>query len=264
MIDTINSQNIFGLLKKGMEKKIKIEVLEKATSTNTLLKEAASEKAEGFVLIAGKQTAGKGRLGRSFYSPDDTGLYMSLLLKPSVKPEDAVLITAAAAVSVCEALEKAGVKNPQIKWVNDVFLNGKKVCGILTEGSFNSQNCTLDYVVLGIGINIYEPEGGFPEDIRDIAGAVFNEKKENLRNRIAGDFLNSFMSYYENITEKKYLSEYVRRNFVVGKNINIIKNGEVTPAKAIAVDKNCGLSVEYENGKKEVLNSGEISVRIKE
>ncbi len=264
MIDTINSQNILGLLKKGLEKKIKIEVLKKATSTNTLLKEAASEKDEGFVLIAGKQTAGKGRLGRSFYSPDDTGLYMSLLLKPSIKSEEAVLITTAAAVSVCEALEKAGVKNSQIKWVNDVFVDNKKVCGILTEASFNPQKGILDYVVLGVGINIYEPEGGFPEDIKDIAGAVFNEKKENLRNTIAGDFINSFMSYYENIAEKKYYSEYVRRNFVIGKNINVIRNGEATPAKALGIDENCGLSVEYENGKKEVLNSGEISVRIKE
>ncbi len=263
MKDLLSCEGIKSFLSESLRDVIKPEFYPTTESTNTISKNRASQgENEGFFVVASEQTAGRGRLGRSFYSPDDTGLYMSLLLKPDIKPEDAVLITTAAAVSVCEALEITGVRNPQIKWVNDVFVNGKKVCGILTEASFNSRKGSLDYVVLGVGINVYEPEGGFPEDIKDIAGAVFVEKNENLRNRIAAEFLNYFMRYYKKFEDKSHCSEYARRCFVIGENINVIKNGEATPAKALGIDENCGLLVEYKDGEKAVLNSGEISIRV--
>ena len=263
MMDTINSQRISDLLEKDLKNKISIEVLEKATSTNTLLKEAASEKAEGFVLIAGEQTEGRGRLGRSFFSPGDTGLYMSLLLRPSITPEQSVFITTAAAVSVCEALEKVGAEGTAIKWVNDVFLNDKKVCGILTEGSFNPQKGAFDYVVLGVGINVYEPESGFPDELQSIAGAVCESRSENLRNTIAAEFLNSFMGYYNTLEKKEYSTEYEQKCFVIGKDIFIINNGESTPARALGLDENFGLLAELPDGSQVTLNSGEISVRVK-
>lgn len=263
MMDTINSQRISDLLEKDLKNKISIEALEKATSTNTLLKEAASEKEEGFVLVAGEQTQGRGRLGRSFFSPGDTGLYMSLLLKPSITPEQSVLITTAAAVSVCKALEKVGVENTAIKWVNDVFLNDKKVCGILTEASFNPQKGALDYVVLGVGINVYEPDGGFPDELQSIAGAILGSQKENLRNTIAAEFLNSFMVYYNALDKREYSAEYARKCFVIGRDINIISNGVNTPARAVGLDENFGLLAELPDGSRVTLNSGEISVRVK-
>lgn len=263
MKDLLSCDGIRSFLSESLRNEIKPEFYPITESTNTIIKDRASQgEGEGLFVVAGEQTAGKGRLGRSFYSPNDTGIYMSLLLKPSIKPEDAVLITTATAVSVCEALEATGVENPQIKWVNDVYVKGKKVCGILTEGSFNPQKGCLDYVVLGVGIDVYEPEGGFPEDIKDIAGALFNEKREDLRNRVAAEFLNSFMKYYKNIEEKSHCSEYSRRCFVIGKNITVIKNGEKTPAKALGIDENCGLLVEYKDGEKAILNSGEISIRL--
>ena len=166
MIDVINAQKIFELLNEELKNKIKIEVLEKTTSTNTIVKELASENGEGLVVVAGEQTAGRGRMGRAFFSPGDSGVYTSILLKPQIKPEDAVQITTAAAVSVCRSLEKLGIFDSKIKWVNDIYISNKKVCGILTESSFNSQKGMLDFAVLGVGINIYESEEGFPEDIK--------------------------------------------------------------------------------------------------
>lgn len=263
MIDAINSEKIFCFLNEELKKKINIKTFEKVSSTNTLIRQMAQECAEGLVFVAEEQTAGKGRLGRSFFSPGRTGLYISLLLKPKIKPQNAVMITTAAAVAVCEALEKVGADNPQIKWVNDVFVNSKKVCGILTEGNFNPQSGMLDYVILGVGINMYEPECGFPEDIKDIAGAIFVPKKEDLRNIVTAYFLNSFMEYYNNISEKTYLSKYTERCFVLGKNISVHLGNSVRDAKALSLDENCGLCVQFDDGEKTVLGSGEISIRVK-
>lgn len=263
MVDSIKSEKIVQFLDADLKDIIKIEVLEKATSTNTLIRQRANELEEGFVIVAEEQTAGRGRLGRTFFSPDKTGLYISVFLKPRIAPQDAALITTAAAVAVCEALEKAGADNPQIKWVNDIFVNNKKACGILTEASFNAQSGMLDYAILGVGINIYEPEGGFPEDINNIAGAVFTEKNEDLRNRVIAYFLNSFMRYYQNLSEKAYFDKYTEKCFVLGKDINVFCGDSVRCAKALSLDENCGLCVEYDNGEKAVLSSGEISIRVK-
>lgn len=263
MVDIINSQKIIELLNNDLENKIKLLVLEKATSTNTLVKELASENDEGFVIVAGEQTAGRGRMGRSFFSPGDSGVYMSLLLKPEIKPEDAVQITTAAAVSVCKALESLEVYDSKIKWVNDIYICNRKVCGILTESSFNSQSGMLDFAVLGIGINIYESQEGFPDEIKDIAGAVFSERKENMRNRFIAGFLNEFFNIYKKLYSKNHLKEYKEKNFVLGREINIIQGDNVRVGKAIDIDDNCNLVVELPDGTTDKLYYGEISVRIR-
>lgn len=263
MIDKISSQKISDFLNEDLKDKIKIKVLEKTTSTNTIIRQRADESPEGLVVVAEEQSEGRGRLGRSFFSPGGTGLYISLLLRPEIEPSEAVMITTAAAVAVCEAIEKAGADTPQIKWVNDVFVGNKKVCGILTEASFNPESRKLQYAVLGVGINMYEPEGGFPEEIKDIAGAVFFETKENLRNKVTAYFLNSFMAYYYNISQKEFLKNYTERCFVLGKEINVICGDCVRGAKALSLDESLGLNVEYDNGEKAVLSSGEISIRTK-
>lgn len=263
MVDIINTQNILELLDNNLKNKIKLLVLEKATSTNTLVKELASENDEGFVVVAGEQTAGRGRMGRSFFSPGDSGVYMSLLLKPEIKPEDAVQITTAAAVSVCKALESLEVYDSKIKWVNDIYICNRKVCGILTESSFNSQSGMLDFAVLGIGINIYESQEGFPDEIKDIAGAVFSERKENMRNRFIAGFLNEFFNIYKKLYSKNHLKEYKEKNFVLGREINIIQGDNVRVGKAIDIDDNCNLVVELPDGTTDKLYYGEISVRIR-
>ncbi len=263
--DTISFAGIAKFLDDRANKFIKAKIIDKTTSTNDIIKEyAANGEKEGFLLVSGEQTNGKGRMGRNFFSPGDTGVYMSLLLRPKIKPADAVLITTAAAVSVCEAFEKLGVDNPQIKWVNDIFVNNKKVCGILTEASFNTEKGTLDYAVLGIGVNMYEPQNGFPEELSAIAGAVFAEKSEDLRNKFIACFINSFMMYYKELESKKHCKLYAERCFVIGKEINVISGDDIRKAKAISIDENCGLVVRFDDGENAVINSGEISVRVNE
>lgn len=260
--DVLSAEKITENLSDDLKNIIKPVVLEKTTSTNDIAKKYAVEGGtEGLFIVSGAQTDGRGRMGRTFFSPEDTGVYMSLLLRPQINPSEAVSVTTAAAVAVCEALEKIGVCDVGIKWVNDVFVNGKKVCGILTEAGFSAEKNVLDYVILGVGVNMYTPKNGFPEEIKDTAGAVFCDKSENLRNMFAARFLNSFMYYYKNIREKKHSAAYAERCFVIGKDVNVIRGESVRRAKVLALDENCGLVVRFEDGAEGVLNSGEISVR---
>ena len=128
---------------------------EELDSTNSYLKEMAAKGAqEGTIIIANRQSAGRGRLGRSFFSPEEKGIYMSILLRPDISLERAVLITSMAAVAVAEAIEQVSGIQTKIKWVNDIFLNKKKVCGILTEAGIDAETGTLEYAVLGIGVNV--------------------------------------------------------------------------------------------------------------
>lgn len=248
------------------------EVLSEVTgSTNDLVKERAQQNApEGFFIIAGAQSAGKGRAGRAFFSPRDTGIYLSLLLRPQgCTAEKAVRITTMAAVAACEAIELVSGKKALIKWVNDIFIDGKKVSGILTEASFNLENGYLDYAVMGIGFNVYEPEGGFPAEIKDTAGCIFNERGGGNKNRLSAEFLNRFMEYYNEefgvIPADKgeaYTDKYRDRSLVIGKSINVIFPDRTERATALDVDKDCHLLVRFEDGKEELLSTGEISVRL--
>ena len=262
IIDKITPDGIEENLPDFLKSVINICVTDETESTNSDAKKYASDGGkEGYLLIANRQKCGKGRMGRSFFSPEDTGVYMSLVLKPSIVPEKAVFITTAAAVSVCKALEEIGVRNPQIKWVNDIFVDGKKVCGILTEAGINPATKEVNYVVMGIGINIYSPEGDFPDELKGIAGGIFVDKKADLRNRFIARFLHYFWGYYEDIASGKHIKEYEERCFILGEDINIISNEKITPAKAVSIDENCCLVARLLNGEDVVLHSGEISIR---
>lgn len=250
-------------IKSNLKFDLPIEVYKEVTSTNTLLKERASlgEK-EGTVIIANMQTAGRGRIGRTFHSPSDTGIYLSLLLRPvSLSPTEAVKITTLTAVAVCDAIEEVSNKQAQIKWVNDIFMNNLKVCGILTEASVSIENGNLDYVIVGIGFNAYEPEGGFPEDIRGIAGSIFDDKCPDARNRLIAAFLNNFMAGYRSNDLNSYVPKYKEKSFVIGLEINVISPTSVRAARAVDIDDDCKLVVEFEDGSIEHLGTGEISIR---
>lgn len=241
---------------------ISLTVYKETDSTNTRLRELATEGApEGTAVIAGMQTGGKGRLGRKFFSPSDTGLYISILLRPEMTAADAVRITTAAAVAVADAVEKISGRKADIKWVNDVYIDGRKICGILTEAAFSLENGGLDYAVCGIGINVYEPEGGFPEDIKDIAGAVLDTPADDVRNRLAALVLENFMNYYNKLSENSFLQGYQSRLMWRGEDINLIRGSEITPAKLIDADEKCRLIVKYEDGTEDTISSGEISIR---
>lgn len=234
----------------------------KLDSSNTALKSMAMEKAEGFVLLAGEQTAGRGRLGRSFFSPGDTGIYLSLLLKPDFSAELSSQLTALAALSVCKAIEQVSGLAPQIKWVNDVYLMGKKVCGILTEASFNVENAELDYVIVGIGINVYAPQAAFPTELENIAGYLCESPVYNLRNRLIIGLLQHFWAGYKAMPKSRFLEDYKARSTVLGKSIWVHKGEEKRQALALDIDAQCRLLVEYENKEKELLHSGEVSIRL--
>lgn len=258
MIDKLFKEKI----KEYLNDDIEILVFDELDSTNSYLKSHIGEASPEFLtVIADSQTLGKGRMSRKFHSPKESGIYISILLKPQIKAENSVLITAAAAVAVNRAIEDLSGKTAKIKWVNDIYIKNKKVCGILTEGSINP-NGSLNYVILGIGINAYTPENNFDDEIKDIAGAVFEKRKENLRNKLIAKVIKNFKEYYNALEDKNFLEYYKKKNLVLGKEITVPKNNICLSAKALDIDENCRLLVEYKNGEKEYLSSGEISIGV--
>ena len=242
-----------------------IHVESRVTSTNTLLKELAKkgEKA-GFVLIAEEQTQGKGRLGRSFYSPDKTGLYMSVLLQPEMQVENALFITTSAAVAVSRAIEKVsnGSVNPKIKWVNDIFVEDKKVCGILTESAVDG-NGTLEYAVLGIGVNVLPPDKDFPAELQPIAGAVFSTTDDkDLKNKLAAEILKQLESLPADFMSESVLWEYKSRSMLIGKQVFAIIGEHKKPCLVLDIDEKARLVVKFENGDISTLSTGEVSIKI--
>ena len=240
-----------------------LQVLPVVDSTNIRLRKMAEDGApDGMALIAGAQTAGKGRLGRTFYSPAGTGVYISLLLRQTGwDPELTGRITTMAAVAASEAVESVSGKKAGIKWVNDIYVEGKKVCGILAEGSGHREDGGLSYVILGAGFNVFSPEAGFPEELLQKAGAIFDTYEEQATENLAAGFLNRFLHYYRAKDHKKYVGKYQTRCFVTGKDIVVITPTEKRRAHVLAVDENCHLKVRYEDGREEMLSSGEISIR---
>lgn len=239
-----------------------LDVRESVTSTNTIAKELASAGAkEGTVVIAREQTQGRGRMGRSFYSPASTGIYFSIILRPTLNLQDSLLITTTAAVAVAQAIETVAGVDTRIKWVNDIFIEDKKVCGILTEASLNFESGGLEYAVVGIGLNISTSH--FPDEIKQTAGSIFQEKPAGhpVTSYLTAEVLNNMAEAMSSITDKTYLEEYRRRSFLLGKDILVLKGKDSYPAKAIEIDDTARLVVEYEDQTREALLSGEVSVR---
>ena len=234
-------------------------------STNLEAKRIVNEDPtfEG-VILSEEQTKGRGRLGRVFYSPSESGLYMSLVLRPVADLDNATLITTAAAVAVCQAIETLTGKKPQIKWVNDIFLDGRKVCGILTEGIMDMESRTIGTIILGIGLNFRDPETDFPDEIQSIAGTLFDKKNAAVtRNQMVAEILNRFYLLYPDLVKRSYLDEYRKRCFVLGEQVTFPQGNETIEAKAIAIDNDGGLVVALPNGKTKILTFGEISIKIK-
>lgn len=239
-----------------------ITVLPSADSTNDLVRQKAAAGApEGTLVIANAQTAGKGRSGREFYSPEGTGIYLSLLLRPEQLTGGAsVSVTTMAAAAMCLAIEKTTGRRPGIKWVNDIFLDGKKVCGILTEGSFSMETGTLQYAVLGVGVNVYAPEKGFPEELKDVAGAVFTERQKDVKNRLTAEFLSRFFEFYRG--NREYIEIYREYSLVIGREAAVLTPTGERRATVLGIDDSCRLQVRWENGETACLSYGEIRIRI--
>ncbi|HHT96887.1 MAG TPA: biotin--[acetyl-CoA-carboxylase] ligase [Clostridiales bacterium] len=248
---------------KGNAKNFTIDFRSKVTSTNTIAKEMAVNGAmEGTVIVANEQTKGRGRLGRDFYSPADSGIYLSIIIRPDLNMEDSLLITTSVAVAVAKAIEEIANVDVKIKWVNDLFINNKKVCGILTEGSMNFENGGLNYAVVGIGINISTND--FPDDIKDIAGPVFDDYtclSPKTRSLLIATILNNIALCMDSLSDNKYLIEYRKRSFLIGKDIKIIHKNKYENAKVLGIDDKARLIVLNDKGEQALLSSGEVSVR---
>lgn len=237
--------------------------LKETDSTNRYLKElAASGEKEGTIVVANRQSAGRGRLGRSFFSPEEKGIYMSVLLRPEIELDRAVLITSMAAVAVARAVERVSGIPAQIKWVNDIFLNKKKVCGILTEAGIDAENGRLEYAVLGIGVNVGKME--FPEELKEIATSVSNEcGYEVVKEVLIEEILKELELWYPTLWDGSFLEESRRKSILLGKKILVMDSSVpegAYSAKAVDLDGLGHLLIERE-GKLETLNSGEVSVR---
>lgn len=241
-----------------------LDVRGSLASTNSALKEMAEHLPDWYVLIAGAQTAGRGRVGRSFFSPAGTGVYLSVLLRPALSSAEAGKLTTAAAVAACRAIEQCTQEKPKIKWVNDVFVNGLKVCGILTEASVNFETGKPEWIITGIGFNVYRPEEGFPKELSGIAGAVADERRRNLRAQLAAEFIRNFYQLCQELSGDTLYREYKERCFVIGKPLYILKGEEKIPALALDLQKDLSLLVRYEDGREEALYAGEVSIRPQE
>lgn len=233
-------------------------------STNMEAKRRALDGAkEGLIVLAEEQTAGRGRRGRSFLSPTGTGIYMSFLFRPTPEQSsDIVLVTTAASVAVCRAIRNVLHEEPAIKWVNDIYLKEKKVCGILTEAVSDFESGRIDTVVVGIGINYREPQGGFPEEVKDIAGALCTKDDAVPRNCLAAGIINELFTLYENLSDKSYMADYKKWSNVLGKRVRFTSENSWNYGTAEDIDEDGGLIIRMEDGTEQVLRTGEITLRV--
>ena len=201
------------------------------------------------------QTAGRGRRGHDFYSPKDTGLYMTLSFPLSGDPADIQKVTCAAAVAVCEAISALSDRRPQIKWVNDIYIDGKKVAGILTELLCDKENQPAA-VIVGIGLNLTTEH--FPAEFANRAGSIGDIEPNDLCGTVADRLIHLFGSLADN----SVIEKYKRLNLCIGHTVAFTKDGLEHIAKAVDITADGGLAVE-ENGKRTVLHSGEISVIVR-
>ncbi len=251
------------VLEKYLKRELIIKTFNEIDSTNNYLKILGSQGERRTTLcVADTQTGGRGRMGRSFFSPSGTGVYFSLLLNPDISAEKSLFLTVMAAVSVADTVKNFCKNDVKIKWVNDIYIDGKKVCGILTEGSINSEK-KLDYAVVGIGINVLPPESDFPKEIKNTSASVFPGKaEENIKEIIVAEVVNRFFDlYYANSTD--YIKRYKEYSYLTGKEINIISGNTLRPAKVIDITDSCHLLVKNEKGEIEEISSGDVSVRLK-
>lgn len=231
-------------------------------STNNYAKKLAAEGTpNGTCIIAESQTAGKGRLGRVFCSPSGGSIYMSVVLRPQTDMQSSQLITSCMAVAAAEAVDSICGTETKIKWVNDLFLNGRKISGILTEASVNFESGRLDYAVVGIGINLKSVKNTFPSELLEIATSVEDETgRVPQRCRLIAKLLENIDRYIADIESRRFLEEYRRRSFIIGERVAVSRIAQESFATAIGISDDAGLIVRYDDGKEEVLNSGEARI----
>lgn len=243
------SEKVIGNALSGVAVKVYSEI----DSTNSEAKRLA---AAGFktpvLLLAESQTAGRGRMGRQFFSPQNTGLYLSFMYSPAISFADSVTVTSAAAVAVAKAIEELTELKPQIKWVNDIYIDGKKVCGILTEAVTGQKT----YIIVGIGVNITTE--AFPDELKAIASSL---GKLIDRNKLAVLIVENLIKLISELPDRTFIEDYRQRSLVLGKEVVFTSKDYQQTGRAVGIDRDGGLMVETPDGTV-VLNTGEISLKI--
>ena len=225
-------------------------------STNQRAREWAREGRGEAIFIARSQSAGRGRLGRSFLS-DEGGIYLSMLVYPEKRLNTPAKITAEAAVRLSHAVERLTGVSPEIKWVNDLYKNGKKIAGILTEGEFDESG-NLRYYILGLGINVYKID----DFSTKMPVATTLEELTNLEININDLCAEIIVELRRPSSPLELLSEYRERCIVPGREVTVIRGNDEYSARAVSITDDYGLMVIRPNGQREVLSSGEISLRL--
>lgn len=236
-----------------------IFIYKELESTNQTAKQmAVNGEKNATIIISDSQSAGRGRMGRSFYSPPGSGVYMSVILHPDLKADKCAQVTTLAAVAVCKAVEKLFNVSPKIKWVNDILLDNKKVCGILTEAVTDFESGNVDFVVVGIGINVKTKD--FPAELKNKAGSLLQNGTEiNVpRNRLIAEILNEFFDMLPGLGSGLIIDEYKKRCVVIGREIKFQNGDKTVSAKAVDIDNLGGLIIRLLNGERQTLTAGEI------
>jgi len=238
----------------------KIDVFKTIDSTNNFAKSLAQLGAvHGTTVVSEVQTQGKGRMGRDFYSPMGMGVYMSVILRPKLSVEHSLLITSCAAVAVAEAIENVSGIECKIKWVNDIYAGGKKLCGILTEASVDVEQGGLEYAIVGMGINVQNVT--FPKNLTDIATSVKMESGKSVsRSQLAAEILNCLEERLETIRDKSFLEEYRKRSNVIGTRIEVTHNEISEEMDCIGIDEIGRLLVRLDSGEEKALTSGTVRI----
>lgn len=261
--DLLHADGVTALLDPDVARALRIEVHDRLPGTNAALRtRAAAGEAEGLVLIARAQSAGRGRNGRSFFSPPG-GLYLSILLRPALGARQAVQLTVMAAVAAARAAESLCGAPIGIKWVNDLWKDNRKVCGILTEASLDVESGLLDYAVVGPGFNVAPPPEGWPAELQDIAGSLFSTTPPpGTRARLAAEFLNAFWPLYRRSRLRDFLPDYRRRQVLPGRHVEV-RPGRAAPygATVMGVDEECRLVIRPDGQTAlTALGSGEVQI----
>lgn len=256
--DRLSAEGILCRLPES-RRNVDIRIYREIDSTNSEAKRLAAAGLDHTVLIAAEtQTAGRGRQGKNFFSPEGVGAYMTVMLRTKMNVSDAVSVTTAASVAVMRAIKALTGVEAGIKWVNDIYVGNKKVCGILTEAITDFEAGTTQFIIIGIGVNVTTSE--FPEELRETAGSL-NAAGLN-RNDLISRIADEVFSLCGDINDRSYIAEYRKHSIVIGKRITYYKNGEKFAAKAVDIDSSGGLVILKDDGKKETLRSGEITLRV--
>lgn len=254
------------MLSKLVPSDLKLDIFDEVESTNDV---ARSISFDDFVcdhvVVSDYQTRGRGRRGRKFFSPKGTGLYLSFLLHPNMDIAEATKLTCMSSVAVARAIEIVTGIHVDIKWVNDLYIDDRKVAGILTEAYTSMEERGLSCVIVGIGINIFPPKEGFSSELKDIATCLYETSKgpDDLKNNLCAEIINQLYLLYLN-NEEDYISEYKSRSNLINHYVKIIYGGNISGnhnyGLVTGIDDECHLIVKYEDGFEEALSSGEVSV----